>query len=90
MSPTSMATARFMETWAHGLDVADALGTTLEPTDRIRHVAHIGVRTRNFSFGANPRPGDRNETASIRLVLPAPFGPVSTTKRPSRDSDSEA
>ena len=26
MSPTSMATARFMETWAHALDVDDALG----------------------------------------------------------------
>ncbi len=26
MSATSMATARLMETWAHGLDVADALG----------------------------------------------------------------
>ena len=26
-----------------------------------------------------PRPGASNEIASIRLVLPAPFGPVSTT-----------
>ena len=26
-----------------------------------------------------PRPGARNEIASIRLVLPAPFGPTSTT-----------
>ena len=50
MSPTSMATARFMETWAHSLDVAEALGVEPEPTDRIRHVAHLGVRTRNFSF----------------------------------------
>ena len=40
MSPTSMATARFMETWAHALDVYEALGITYEPTDRIRHVAH--------------------------------------------------
>lgn len=47
MSPTSMATARFMETWAHSLDVADALHVTPEPTDRIRHVAHLGVRTRD-------------------------------------------
>ena len=50
MSPTSMGTARFMETWAHSLDVAEALGIEPEPTDRIRHVAHLGVRTRNFSF----------------------------------------
>ena len=28
MSGASMATARLMETWAHGLDVADALGVT--------------------------------------------------------------
>ena len=53
MSPTSMATARFMETWAHSLDVAEALGATPEPTDRIRHVAHLGVRTRNFAFGVH-------------------------------------
>ena len=45
-----MATARFMETWAHALDVADALGVEPEPTDRIRHVAHLGVRTRDFAF----------------------------------------
>ena len=50
MSPASMVTARFMETWAHALDVHDALGLEAEPTDRIRHVAHIGVRTRGFSF----------------------------------------
>ena len=54
MSPTSMATARYMETWAHGLDVAEALGVTVEPHDRVRHVVHIGVRTRDFSF-ANAR-----------------------------------
>ncbi len=53
MSPTSMATARFMETWAHSLDVAEALGVPPEPTDRIRHVAHLGVRTRNFAFGVH-------------------------------------
>ncbi|MDN5758153.1 MAG: maleylpyruvate isomerase family mycothiol-dependent enzyme, partial [Tomitella sp.] len=32
MSPASMATARIMETWAHGEDVADALGVRREPT----------------------------------------------------------
>ena len=30
-APTSMATARYMETWAHGLDVADALDVPVEP-----------------------------------------------------------
>jgi len=53
MSPTSMATARFMETWAHSLDVAEALEVPPAPSDRIRHVAHLGVRTRNFAFGVH-------------------------------------
>ncbi|WP_160110974.1 maleylpyruvate isomerase family mycothiol-dependent enzyme, partial [Mycolicibacterium houstonense] len=46
MSATSMATARMMETWAHGLDVADALGVRRPATARLRSIAHIGVRTR--------------------------------------------
>jgi uncharacterized protein (TIGR03084 family) len=50
MSPASMATARLMETWAHGQDVADALGVRRTPTSRLRHVAHIGVRTRDFAY----------------------------------------
>ena len=71
MSPTSMATARFMETWAHGLDVADALGIEPERTDRVRHVAHLGVRTRDFAFathGLEP-PGEE-----FRIELVAPVG----------------
>jgi uncharacterized protein (TIGR03084 family) len=50
MSPASFATARLMEYWAHGQDVADALGEERQPTDRLRHVAHLGVRTRGFSY----------------------------------------
>ena len=48
-----MATARLMETWAHGLDVADALGVTRPATARLRSIAHIGVRTRDFAFAIN-------------------------------------
>ena len=60
MSPASMATARFMETWAHALDVYDALGIAPEQTDRIRHVAHLGVRTRDFALlGARAAGADR-------------------------------
>jgi uncharacterized protein (TIGR03084 family) len=50
MSAASMATARLMETWAHGLDVADALGVKRPPTARLRSIAHIGVRTRDFAY----------------------------------------
>ncbi len=51
MSVASVATGRLMETWAHGQDVADALGVTRTPTDRLRHVVRIGVRARDFAFG---------------------------------------
>ena len=79
MSPTSMATARFMETWAHALDVYDALISTgsltrrPEPTDRIRHIAHLGVRTRDFAFGVHSMepPSD-----PFRVELNAPSGEV--------------
>ncbi|MFI6496472.1 TIGR03084 family metal-binding protein [Nonomuraea typhae] len=50
MSAASFATARLMETWAHGHDVADALGVTREPAPRLRHVATIGVRALPYSF----------------------------------------
>ncbi len=55
MSATSMATARLMETWAHGQDIVDALGIKREPTARLRNVAHIAVRTRDFSYLLNDR-----------------------------------
>jgi len=71
MSPASMATARFMETWAHALDVYDALDLTPEPTDRIRHVAHLGVRTRDFAFSVHGLAAPAEE---FRIELAAPSG----------------
>jgi uncharacterized protein (TIGR03084 family) len=53
MSAASMATARLMETWAHGLDVADALGVKRPATERLRSIAHLGVRTRDYAFFVN-------------------------------------
>ena len=50
MGALSFVSARLMETWAHGQDVADALGATRVPTERLRHVAHLGVRARPFSY----------------------------------------
>ncbi|MEJ7584384.1 MAG: maleylpyruvate isomerase family mycothiol-dependent enzyme [Acidimicrobiales bacterium] len=45
MSAMSFVTARLMETWAHGQDVLDTVGGSRPATDRLRHVAHLGVRT---------------------------------------------
>ena len=73
MSPASMATARFMETWAHSLDVYDALGVEPERSDRIRHVAHLGVRTRGFAFSVH---GVEPPAEEFRIDLVAPSGDV--------------
>ncbi|MEV4311229.1 TIGR03084 family metal-binding protein [Actinocrispum sp. NPDC049592] len=50
LNVVTLGTARLMEVWAHGLDVADALGVTREPTHRLRHIAYLGVRTRDNAF----------------------------------------
>jgi uncharacterized protein (TIGR03084 family) len=71
MSPASMATARFMETWAHALDVYDALGIEPERSDRVRHVAHLGVRTRDFAFTVHDL---APPTEEFRVDLVAPSG----------------
>ncbi|MFS4094805.1 TIGR03084 family metal-binding protein [Streptomyces sp. AF1A] len=73
MSVASMATARLMETWAHSLDVAEALGAVRAPTDRIRHVARLGVRTRDFAHTVH---GLTPPAEEFRVELTAPGGEV--------------
>lgn len=71
MSPASFVTARLMEYWAHGQDVADGLGVRRTPTARLRHIAHLGWRTRGFSYAVRGRalpPGE------VRVALSAPDG----------------
>jgi uncharacterized protein (TIGR03084 family) len=71
MGLASSVTARLMETWAHGQDIADALGIQRPATGRLRHVAHLGVRSLAYSYAVNglPRPD-----APIRVELAAPAG----------------
>lgn len=71
MSAASMATARMMETWAHGQDIADALGVRRRPTARLRHIARLGVRTRDFAFRLH---GLTPPTEEFRVELTAPDG----------------
>ena len=75
MSAASSLTARLMETWAHTQDIADALGVTREPTGRLRHVAHIGVGARAFSYAAR---GQAMPDVPVRVELTAPDGAVWT------------
>lgn len=84
MSVASMATGRLMETWAHGQDVADALGVMRAPTDRLKHVVRIGVRARDFAFGVRGLtvPG---EEFRVELVAPSgelwTYGPADAAQR---------
>lgn len=84
MSAASMATARLMETWAHSLDVADTLGVRKPPTDRLRSIAHLGVRTRDYAFAVN---GLTPPAEPFRVELTAPdgsrweWGPADATQR---------
>jgi uncharacterized protein (TIGR03084 family) len=71
MSVASALTARLMETWAHGQDIADAVGVDREPTARLRHVAHIGVGARPYSYAANGLPAP---AAPVRVELTGPAG----------------
>jgi uncharacterized protein (TIGR03084 family) len=75
MSAASSLTARLMETWAHTQDIADALAVTREPTARLRHVAHIGVGARAFSYAAR---GQAMPDVPVRIELTAPNGAVWT------------
>jgi uncharacterized protein (TIGR03084 family) len=66
MSPLSFTTARLMEYWAHGQDVVDALGVRRAPTARLRHIAHLGVRTRGFSYAVRGLSAPEGE---VRVTL---------------------
>ena len=63
-------TARTMETWAHGQEVYDLVGATRTHTDRIKHVATIGVKTFGWTFANRglPAPGP---PPWVRLVAPS-------------------
>jgi uncharacterized protein (TIGR03084 family) len=71
MSVASAVTACLMKTWAHGQDIADALGAEAEPTVRLRHIAHLGVSTFGFAFGLN---GLAGPAEPVRVELIAPDG----------------
>lgn len=75
MSPTSMATARFMETWGHGHDIAEGLGKAYPQNDRCKHVCHIGVRARGNAFAMR---GEEDPGDDIRFDLTAPSGELWT------------
>ena len=84
MTIASSITARIMETWAHGVDVHDALGATIVPSERLRHVAFLGARAFANSFVTR---GLAVPDVAVRVELVAPdggqwaFGPADATER---------
>ncbi|MFE5829782.1 TIGR03084 family metal-binding protein [Streptomyces sp. NPDC056488] len=75
MSASALATARLMETWAHGQDVADALGVVRAPTARLRHVAWIGHRARDYAYFVR---GEQPPAEPFRVELVSPRGELWT------------
>ena len=70
MKPRMFATARQMETWAHGSEIYDLFGVERRETDRIRNIATIGVRTFGWTF-ANRKLEALAPVPFVRLTAPS-------------------
>jgi uncharacterized protein (TIGR03084 family) len=70
----AFVTARLMEHWAHGLDIHAATGRPAADTDRLRHVAWIGISALPYAYGvaAVEPPPDH----TLRFELTGPSGDV--------------
>lgn len=73
----TFATARLMETWAHGLDIVAALEREVADTPRLRHIAWLGWKTLPYAFA---QAGEKyREPIRVELVGPGyarwVFGP---------------
>lgn len=84
LPPAVLASAGFMETFAHGQDIADALGATRPRTDRLWHLAWFATLTWDFGYQARGLPAPE---VSFRYELTAPeggtwqFGPPTAEQR---------
>jgi len=71
LSLRTAATSRIMEIWAHGEDILTAIGAHREPTHRLRHIAHLAVAARDFSFHNR---GLAPPEEAFRVVIHGPDG----------------
>ena len=71
MGSKSFLTARLMEVWAHGQDIVDAVDGTRAPTDRLRHIAQLGVITRGWTYMNR---GIEVPSTPVRVELTSPSG----------------
>jgi len=70
LSPTTLATTRLAEHWAHGLDITAPLGIPYPDTGRLRHVAWLATRTLPYAFMA----AGQTAAGTVRCSLAAPDG----------------
>ena len=83
MSARMFATARQMETWAHGQDIYDLLRKPRTNTDRLKNIAVIGVRTFGWTF-VNRGQDIPDDPPYVRLD--APSGDVWEWNEPSAEN----
>ncbi|SFB25419.1 TIGR03084 family protein [Amycolatopsis marina] len=84
LPPAVLAAAGMMELFAHGQDIADAVGVRSRRTDRIAHLVEFAVRTRDFGYHARKLTPPETEFR-FELVNPSgkvlTFGPEDATQR---------
>lgn len=73
MGLASFVSARLMETWAHGVDIREALGHDVESavSDRLRHVCFLGWAARRWALSAH---GVTDRDDPLRLEATGPSG----------------
>jgi len=70
LSLQTLAATRLSECWIHTGDIASALGVTLPPTDRLRHIARLAWRTLPYAFER----ADMTLNGPVALELLGPDG----------------
>lgn len=75
LPPAVLACAGLMEVFAHGQDIADTVGVTLERTDRLWHLAWFATLTWDFGYQAR---GLTPPDTQFRYELVAPSGELWT------------
>ena len=70
LSARAMATTRLAETWIHAGDIASAVGTLQQPTDRLRQIARLAWRTLPYAFTST----GSTMTGPVAFRLTSPSG----------------
>jgi uncharacterized protein (TIGR03084 family) len=80
MGVRMFTTARLMETWAHGQELYDLKGARREATDRLKHIATLGVKTFGWTFVNR---GEQPPGPPPFVCLTAPSGAIWEWNEPS-------